>query len=84
MKIYNNDEKKFTGEIYNILDTKLRVFYNYCAKVGLLDIQYYNAFSVMLRGRAAIFYYDNLFGKDYSFKNIILKTKIHFEIKENR
>jgi hypothetical protein len=38
----------------------------------------------MLKGRAAIFYYDNLSGKDYNFKNIILKIKIHFEIKENR
>jgi hypothetical protein len=26
MKIYNNDKKKFTGEIYNIFNTKLRVF----------------------------------------------------------
>jgi hypothetical protein len=84
MKIYNNDKKKFTGEIYDIFDIKLRVFYNCCAKVGLLDIQYYNAFSVMLKGRAAIFYYNNLSGKGYSFKNIILKTKIHFETEENR
>jgi hypothetical protein len=38
----------------------------------------------MLKGRAATFYYDNLFSKDYNFKNIILKTKIHFEIEENR
>jgi hypothetical protein len=38
----------------------------------------------MLKGRAAIFYYDNLFSKDYSFKNMIIKTKIHFEIEENR
>ena len=37
----------------------------------------------MLKGRAAIFYYNNLFGKDYSFKNIILKTKIYFEIEKN-
>jgi hypothetical protein len=38
----------------------------------------------MLKGRATIFYYDNLFGKGYNFKNMILKIKIHFEIKENR
>jgi len=84
MKIYNNDEKKFTGEMYDILDTKLRVFYDCCAKVGLPDTQYYNAFSVMLKGRAAIFYYNNLSGKGYGFENIIIKIKIHFEIEENR
>jgi hypothetical protein len=84
MKIYNNDKKKFTGEIYDILNIKLRIFYNCCAKVGLSNIQYYNAFLIILKGRAAIFYYNNLSGKDYSFKNMILKTKIYFEIKENR
>jgi hypothetical protein len=84
MKIYNNDEKKFTEKIYDIFDTKLRIFYNYCVKVGLLDTQYYNVFLVMLKGRVTIFYYNNLSGKNYSFKNMILKTKIYFEIKENR
>jgi hypothetical protein len=38
MKIYNNDEKKFTEEMYDILNIKLRIFYNYYAKVGLSDI----------------------------------------------
>jgi hypothetical protein len=70
--------------MYDILNIKLRIFYNYCAKVGLPDTQYYNVFSVMFKGRAATFYYNNLSGKDYSFKNMILKTKIHFEIEENR
>jgi len=37
MKIYNNDKKKFIGKIYDILNTKLRIFYNYCVKVGLLN-----------------------------------------------
>jgi hypothetical protein len=84
MKIYNNDKKKFTGKIYDILDTKLRVFYNYYVKVGLPDIQYYNVFLIMLKERVVIFYYNNLFSKDYGFKNIILKIKIYFEIEENR
>jgi hypothetical protein len=84
MKIYNNDKKKFIGEMYDILNIKLRVFYNYCAKVGLLDTQYYNVFLIMLKGRVTTFYYNNLSSKDYSFKNMILKIKIHFEIEENR
>jgi hypothetical protein len=84
MKIYNNDKKKFTGKIYDIFNIKLWVFYNYYVKVGLPDTQYYNAFLVMLKGRVAIFYYNNLSGKGYNFKNIILKTKIHFKIKKNR
>jgi hypothetical protein len=38
----------------------------------------------MFKGRAAIFYYNNLSGKGYGFKNIILKIKIYFETEENR
>jgi hypothetical protein len=38
----------------------------------------------MFKGRAATFYYNNLFSKGYSFENIIIKIKIHFEIEENR
>jgi hypothetical protein len=70
--------------MYDILDIKLRVFYNCYTKIGLPDTQYYNAFLVMLKGRAAIFYYDNLSDKGYNFKNMIIKTKTHFEIEENR
>jgi len=38
----------------------------------------------MLKGRAVTFYYNNLSGKGYGFKNIILKIKIYFETEENR
>jgi hypothetical protein len=38
----------------------------------------------MLKRRVVTFYYDNLSSKDYNFKNIILKTKIHFETEKNR
>jgi hypothetical protein len=38
----------------------------------------------MLKERAATFYYNNLFNKGYDFKDIIIKIKIYFEIKENR
>jgi hypothetical protein len=83
MKIYNNDEKKFTEKIYDIFNNKLRIFYNYYAKIGLSDIQYHNVFLVILKERATTFYYNNLSNKSYNFENIIIKTKIHFEIKEN-
>ena len=48
-KLYN-DEMKFTGEIYDILDVKLQIFYNCSRKVRILKDQLYEAFAVMLRG----------------------------------
>jgi hypothetical protein len=50
----------------------------------LPNTQYHNAFLIMLKGRAITFYYNNLSSKDYSFKNMILKIKIHFETEKNR
>jgi hypothetical protein len=84
MKIYNDDEKKFGGEMYDILDIKLRIFYDCCAKIGMSNTQYHNAFSVMFKGRAATFYYDKLSNKDYRFENMLAITRIYFETEKNR
>jgi hypothetical protein len=54
MKIYSQEEKKYGGEEYDILDVKLQVFYDCCSKIGLLETQYHNAYSVMLKGRASV------------------------------
>jgi len=35
MKIYLDKEKKFGGELYDMLRTKLQVFYNCYNKVGI-------------------------------------------------
>jgi hypothetical protein len=37
MKIYNDDDKKYRGEEYNILDIKLQIFYDCCSKIGLSE-----------------------------------------------
>ncbi len=67
MKIYNNDNKKYSGEEYDILDVKLQVFYDYCSKIRLLDTQYYSVFSIILKGRASNFYYNKLSSRSYDF-----------------
>jgi hypothetical protein len=46
-KLYSN-EMKYTGEIYNILNVKLQIFYNCCRKIGIPKDQLHEAFSVML------------------------------------
>ena len=83
-KLYLDQEKRFSGELYNILNSKLRIFYNYCQKVRLEPNQYYNAYSVMLKGRASTFYYNCLAGKGYDFNRIIYKTRYYFETEENK
>ena len=45
--------------------------------------QYYNAYSVMLKGRASNFYYDKIAGRAYNFQTMVTLTKTHFETEEN-
>jgi hypothetical protein len=49
MKFYTNNNKKYGGEVYNILNTKLQVFYNYCITVKVPEEQYHIAFPIMLK-----------------------------------
>jgi hypothetical protein len=37
MKFYTDNDKKYRGEVYDILNTKLQVFYNYCITVKVLE-----------------------------------------------
>ena len=82
-KLYN-DNMRYDGEMYNILNMKLAIFYDCCRKVGLTSDQYHNAYSVMLKGRASVFYYDKLSVGDLNFDQMIYWTRVHFETEENR
>jgi len=75
---------RYDGEMYNILNMKLAIFYDCCRKVGLTSDQYHNAYSVMLKGRASAFYYDKLSVGDLNFDQMIYWTRVHFETEENR
>src|SRR6266702_5853283 len=79
-KLYSDQEKKFSGELYDILNSKLYIFYNCCQKVGIKSNQYYNIYSIMLKGQANTFYYNHLARKGYNFNCIIYKSRYHFEI----
>jgi hypothetical protein len=83
MKIYLDDDKKYSGDEYDILDVKLQVFYDCCSKIGLPEDQYHSAYSIMLKGRASNFYYDKIAGRSYDFDTMVDMTKAHFETEEN-
>jgi hypothetical protein len=57
-KIYPKD-KKYSGA-NDILDMKLRIFYDLCPKAGLTPAEYGNAFSTMLTGEASDYYYQKV------------------------
>ena len=84
IKLYLDQEKKFSRELYNILNLKLYIFYNCYQKVRLKPNQYYNAYFIILKGQASTFYYNYLAGKGYEFNRIIYKTRYHFKTEENK
>ena len=49
-KLYNNEALKFSGEKYDILDAKLKIFRETCRKADIQPYQYQEAFSTMLKG----------------------------------
>src|SRR4051794_31349573 len=50
-KLYNSEALKFSGEMYDILDTKLKIFREMCCKANVQPYYYHEAFSTMLKGR---------------------------------
>ena len=83
MKFYTNNTKKYKGEVYDILNTKLQIFYNCCITVKVLKEQYYIAFSIMLKNQASNFYYNKITGKLYNFIIIVQIVKTYFKTEEN-
>ena len=71
MKFYINNTKKYRGEVYNILNTKLQVFYNHCITVKVPEEQYYIAFPIMLKDQVSDFYYNKIMGRLYNFITIV-------------
>jgi hypothetical protein len=83
-KLYFNDDKKFGGGIYNILSSKLRIFYNLCKMVSIPSHHFQNAYCIMLKGRASLFYYNKLSHRNHTFNEMIYRTRIHFETEETK
>ena len=82
-KLYN-DDKRFGGELYDIFDSKFKIFCDDCAKIGLPNQYWHRAFSTMLKGRAAMYYYDRMAGNDYSLDTMTKMMRDHFHTEENR
>ena len=71
MKFYTNNTKKYKGGVYNILNTKLQVFYNYYITVRVLEEQYYIVFLIILKDQASNFYYNKIMKRLYDFITIV-------------
>lgn len=76
MKIYNNDKIKYGGEMYDFIEVKLRIFYDYCTKIGIPDEDLHVAFSIMLKDRAYDFYYQYVEGRGEDFSTMVAMSTL--------
>jgi hypothetical protein len=58
-KFYNSDDLEFGDDFYNVLDAKLKIFYNLYNKAGIGPEYYHSTYSIMLKGKTQDFYYQH-------------------------
>jgi hypothetical protein len=80
LKIYD-DWSKYHGSI-DILDTKVIVFYDLCAKAGVREAKFISACSAMFVDNAKDFYYENIINRNLEFPTIISLVKENFKTQE--
>ncbi|KAI0991490.1 hypothetical protein K3495_g16697, partial [Podosphaera aphanis] len=75
---FYTDETKYTG-MDDSLDYKISIFYELCSRNGITQEFYTKAFSTMLKGMAADFYYSNLSRLPPTFEGLYQMMKTNFE-----
>jgi len=81
-KLYN-DDMKFTGDLHDVLNIKLNIFYDLYTKAGVNESNYATAFGTMLKGKVQSFYYQHLTQKNLPFDAIVDRMRIYFHTPEN-
>ncbi|KAF2744305.1 hypothetical protein M011DRAFT_470717, partial [Sporormia fimetaria CBS 119925] len=76
-KIWDNN-KKYTGDAYDLLDDKIRIFFNICWQIDIQEGQFHAVFPRILTGRAEMFYIQYVDRND-SFANAYMAIKNHFD-----
>ncbi|KAI6249905.1 hypothetical protein HI914_02027 [Erysiphe necator] len=74
--------KMYTGEPYDILDDKLRIFFNICKFLKIRPSQFHAVLPRILKGRAES-YYLHFIGPEASFASAYHKLKAHFDTEVN-
>jgi hypothetical protein len=82
--MYANYDMKYGGDTYEVIESKLLIFYDCCHRIGISQWQYASAFPAMLKGRALTFYYDRLCGAPVprDFQTMVNRVKGYFENEE--
>ncbi|KAF2023536.1 hypothetical protein EK21DRAFT_118683, partial [Setomelanomma holmii] len=76
-KLWDNSNK-YTGNAYDLLDDKIKVFFSICWQVDIQEEQFHAVFPRILTGRAETFYIQ-VVERDDSFASAYTAIKNHFD-----
>ena len=76
-KLWDNSNK-YTGNAYDLLDDKIKVFFSICWQVEIQEEQFHAVFPRILTGRAETFYIQ-VVERDDSFASAYMAIKNHFD-----
>ncbi|SZF05084.1 unnamed protein product [Blumeria hordei] len=82
-KLYVNPQDKFGARHYEVLENKLRIFFEKCRIAGIGENLFKDAFSTMLRDAAHDYYFRHLAEhlEDVTFNDMVHKVKRRFHTK---
>ena len=77
-------EDSFTGDAYDILDDKVRHFFNVCWKLNISPSQFHAVFDGALAKRAKTYFVHNMYGgRRMTFSEMYQELKDHFDTEVN-
>jgi hypothetical protein len=82
-KLYVNDDLKFGGEFYDVLNQKVKIYKSFYRMAEIPAKGYHEVYSIMLKGKARDFYYYYIDSQNLTFLEIIARTYIYFYTPEN-
>ncbi|KAJ5082065.1 hypothetical protein N7532_011108 [Penicillium argentinense] len=84
MRLYSNTDDKYSGGLYDDLNTKLVKFCDVCEKIGLQEHQFHIAFSLMLKGKAEKFYFTRIKGNARDFSTMVEMMRAKFDTEKRQ
>jgi hypothetical protein len=82
-KLYVDDNLKFGGEFYDVLDQKIKIYKNFCRMAGIPAKGYHETYSIMLKSKARDFYYHYIDSQNIIFLEMVACTYTYFYTPKN-
>jgi hypothetical protein len=82
-KLYVDDDLKFCGEFYDMLNQKIKIYKSFCRMAEIPAKGYHKAYSIMLKSKARDFYYHHIDSQGLIFLEMVARTHTYFHTPEN-